>query len=256
MVTWAKLTPSRVTIEGMVKTKTRPVIGIAPSFDNGTIIPGGVIDRLFLRREYTALLASVGAVPIILNPDMPTADITKLCDGVVISGGEDIAPELYAAERIAEVTLVEPIERFEWETALIDACDEAKVPILGICYGMQRLNVHYGGTLIQDIPTYMPENVGHHKTTHHITFENDFLGMKEAGVHEINSRHHQAVERLAEGFYVCASAPDGIIEAVKGHGHFGMQWHPESDATGAHVYRAFVEECIRRQSDGIDPLQI
>lgn len=230
----------------MVKTKKRPVIGIAPSFDNGTIIPGGAIDRLYLRREYTSLIASVGALPVILNPDMPLDDITSLCDGIVISGGEDIAPELYAAERIDAVVKVEPVERFEWETGLIEACDHADLPILGVCYGMQRLNVHYGGTLIQDIPTYLPENVGHDKVMHHVTFENDFLGMKEMGVHEINSRHHQAIERLAEGFKVSATAADGIIEAIEGHGHFGMQWHPESDTTGAHIYRAFVEECISR----------
>lgn len=232
-----------------------PVIGIAPSFDSGILIPGGAIDRLFLRREYTSLLASVGAVPLILSPDMPMSAVMELCDGVVISGGEDIAPELYGSERIPEVVRVEPIERFEWETELVEACDQKKVPILGICYGMQRLNIHYGGTLIQDIPRYIPQNTGHWKTTHRITFTHDFLGMKELGVFEINSRHHQAVERLAEGFTVSATAPDGIIEAIAGHGHFGMQWHPESDETGAHIYRGFIEECLRRQNS-IDPVQL
>lgn len=239
----------------MTNTKTLPVIGIVPSFDNGVVIPGGAIDRLFLRRDYTSLLASVGAVPLILNPDMPLERVMELCDGIVISGGEDIAPELYAAERIPEVERVEPVERFEWETGLIEACDREKVPILGICYGMQRLNIHYGGTLIQDIPRYLPENAGHWKTMHDITFTHDFLGMKETGVHEINSRHHQAIERLAEGFTVCAAAPDGIIEAIEGHGHYGMQWHPESDTTGAHVYRGFIEECLARQNS-IDPVQL
>ena len=239
----------------MLKAENRPVIGIVPSFDNGVVIPGGAIDRLFLRREYTSLLASVGAVPLILNPDMPHEDIMEVCDGIVISGGEDIAPELYAAERILEVERVEPVERFEWETGLIEACDQEKVPILGICYGMQRLNIHYGGTLIQDIPRYLPDNVGHWKAMHEITFAHNFLGMKEAGVHKINSRHHQAIERLAEGFTVCATAPDGVIEAIEGHGHFGMQWHPESDMTGAHVYRGFIEECLRR-NDSIDRVQL
>ena len=63
-------------------------------------------------------------------------------------------------------------------------------------------------------------------------------------IHEINSRHHQAVDQLAEGFQIAAVAPDGVIEAIEGHGHFGIQWHPESDATGAHIYRAFVEHCM------------
>lgn len=231
----------------MTQTKNQPIIGIVPCFDDGTTIPGGAIDRLYLRREYTSLLASVGAVPIILNPDMPLENVVAMCDGIVISGGEDIIPELYAAERIPEVVKVEPVERFEWETQLIEACDRAGVSILGICYGMQLLNVHYGGTLIQDIPTYLPENVGHDNVIHSVTFEHEFLGMRASGVHEINSRHHQAIEQLAYGFTVCATAPDGVIEAIEGHGHFGMQWHPESDETGAHVYRAFIERCLEKK---------
>ena len=113
---------------------------------------------------------------------------------------------------------------------------------------MQRLNVHYGGTLIQDIPTYLPENIGHDNTLHTVTFEHEFLGMKEKGIHEINSRHHQAVEYLADGFTACAVAPDGIVEAIEGRGHYGMQWHPESDETGAHVYRVFIEKCMEKKA--------
>lgn len=229
----------------MVVTKNKPVIGIVPSFDDGTVIPGGAIDRLFLRREYSYLLAQVGAEPIILNPDMSVDMIIRLCDGIVISGGEDLSPELYGVERIDEVVRIEPVERYEWERTLIDACDNAGLPILGICYGMQRLNVHYGGTLIQDIDRYFPDNSGHWQTDHRIKFERDFLGMKETGVHAINSRHHQAIDQLADGFMISATAPDGIIEAIEGRGHFGMQWHPESDETGAHVYRAFVESTQR-----------
>lgn len=243
----------------MKDTKTKPIIGIVPSFDEGVRIPvgGGNVKRIYVRHDYAHMLAQVGALPIVLNPDMTYEEITMLCDGVVLSGGEDIDPALYGQDKIPlpEIRCIEPRSRFDWETVLIEACDKAGVPILGICYGMQRLNVHYGGTLIQDIASYLPENVGHWNTLHDITFAYDFLGMKETGVHEINSRHRQAIERLAGGFCVCAVAPDGIIEAIEGHGHYGMQWHPESDETGAHVYRAFVEECLRRKNT-IDPVQL
>lgn len=243
----------------MIETKTKPIIGIVPSFDEGVRIPvgGGDVKRIYLRHEYAHMLAQVGAMPLVLNPDMTYEEINALCDGIVLSGGEDIDPALYGQDKIplSETRCIEPRSRFDWETGLIEVCDKARVPILGICYGMQRLNVHYGGTLIQDIASYMPGNVGHWQTMHHITFTYDFLGIKEAGVHEINSRHHQAIDRLAEGFQVCAAASDGIIEAIEGHGHYGMQWHPESDTTGAHVYRAFVEECLRRQN-AIDPVQL
>lgn len=226
----------------MNKTNIRPVIGIVPSFDHGINIPaGGDVKRIYLRYEYTRLLAQVGALPLILNHDMPLGTVTEMCDGIVISGGEDIHPKHYGAQQLSDSRHVEPDDRFEWEKNLIEACDGASVSILGICYGLQRLNVHYGGTLIQDIPSYMPQNSGHDGTTHNVSFVTDFLGLRKSGVHEINSRHHQAIDRLADGFTVCATAPDGVIEAIEGHGHFGMQWHPESDETGAHVYSAFID---------------
>ena len=106
---------------------------------------------------------------------------------------------------------------------------------------LQWLNVHYGGTLIQDIPSAIAGNVGHDNTEHAVEFEREFLGM--SGRHMVASRHHQAVDRLATGFEAAATASDGVVEAIAGHGHYGMQWHPESDMTGLHVYRNFVEYC-------------
>lgn len=231
----------------MTKTKNVPIIGIVPSFDHGLRIPagGGNVKRIYLRYEYTKMIAQIGAVPLVLNHDMPLDSITDLCDGIIISGGEDINPRHYGEKRLAAVRVVEPSDRFEWEKDLIEACDSANIPILGICYGLQRLNVHYGGTLVQDIPTYYPDNIGHDTTVHPIRIEHEFLGLRANTVVEISSRHHQSVDRLAEDFKISATAPDGIIEAIEGHGHFGMQWHPESDETGAHVYRAFVEHCMR-----------
>ncbi len=236
---------------------SQPVIGIVPSFDEGINIPaGGDIKRIYIRHEYMRNLHEAGAVPIVLHPDMSFESIIELCDGIVISGGGDIKPETYGqtplpeamfsqVERNHEVLNIirfeEPDSRFEWEARLIEVCDESKVPILGICYGMQRLNVHYGGTLLQDIPIQRPGNIGHDVTEHAIEFDGEFLSMKDS--HIVASRHHQAIDRLAEGFRVNATAEDGIIEAITGHGHFGMQWHPESDATGLHVYQAFVDHC-------------
>lgn len=217
-------------------------MGIVPSFDEGNNIPaGGSVKRIYLRHEYTSLLAEIGVVPLVLNPNMPLATITELCSGIVISGGEDIQPHLYRDNPVPSMRFNEPEERFHWETELIDACDKASIPIFGICYGLQRLNVHYGGTLIQDIPTTLPNNIGHDNTVHEVIFYGEFLSMQ--GTHMVASRHHQAIKKLAKGFEVVAEAPDGIIEAITGHGHFGMQWHPESDATGVHVYQAFVDYC-------------
>lgn len=228
-------------------TKQQPIIGIVPSFDEGLMIAGGDdgIKRLFLRRDYMETLAHVGAMPLILSPDMTMDSIVALCDGVVISGGADIDPARYGEDRLPEVVRTEPDERYDWEAELITACDEAQVPILGICYGLQRLNTHYGGSLIQDIPRELGSKVAHDNAEHEVVFTNDFLGIPEGSHRMVASRHHQAIGRLADGFVVCASTSDGIVEAVQIHAiHFGMQWHPESDLTGVHVYRAFIEQCI------------
>ncbi len=218
------------------------VIGIVPSFDEGNNIPAGdSVKRIYIRHEYMNRLAMAGAVPLILHPDMSLETITDMCDGIVISGGEDIEPHFYGAKPLASTRFNEPKSRFIWEMELIEACDATNMPILGICYGLQRLNVHYGGTLIQDIPSTIAGNVGHDNTEHAVEFKREFLGM--SGRHMVASRHHQAVDRLAAGFEVVAKASDGVVEAIAGHGHYGMQWHPESDMTGLHVYRNFVEYC-------------
>lgn len=224
---------------------SRVVIGVVPSFDDGegvVIFPGPKTERIYIRTEYVHVLASVGAVPLILSPDMPLDMVKELCDGVVISGGFDIDASAYGEERLGNEPL-EPMKRFMWEERLIEACDEAGIPIFGICYGMQRLNIYYGGSLYQDIETSFAGALPHMETIHSIRFDEPFLGLKAGDRYDINSRHHQAVNVLADGFSIAAAAPDGIIEAIKGRGHFGVQWHPESDETGIHMYRAFVEHC-------------
>ena len=229
----------------MYMKKRRAVIGIVPGFDEGgRFVPKDNVERHYVRHEYAKLIASVGAIPIILSPSTPLSYIMSSCDGILLSGGDDINPRLYGQEKHSKLRLTESTKRFRWEKKLIKACDVFQKPILGICYGMQVLNVYYGGTLHQDIDSSMPDNVGHWRTEHTISFHTDFLGMKSLDIHKINSRHHQAIDQLADGFQVVADAPDGIIEAIEGNGHFGLQWHPESDATGAHIYRAFVEHCM------------
>ncbi len=229
-----------------MRTINQPIIGIVPSFDEGAVISGGDdgIKRVFIRRDYMQAIANVGATPLILSPDMPMESIVALCDGIVISGGYDIDPMRYNEQPLPEVRQLEPAERFDWEAKLIDACDEANRPIFGICYGLQRLNIHYGGSLIQDIPTEIGGHVKHDNIQHEVTFRKTFLGISSGQTHMVASRHHQAVGRLGDGVIECASTHDGIVEAAIINGrHFGIQWHAESDITGAHMYRAFVEHC-------------
>lgn len=231
-----------------MQTQSRPVIGVVPSFDMGEgaiFFPGPKTERLYIRTEYTHVLVSVGALPLILSPDMPLDMVTELCDGIVISGGFDIDATLYGGTNNGSEP-IEPIKRFMWEERLIGACDDSKIPILGICYGMQRLNIFYGGSLYQDISSSLASALQHNNTEHEISFYENFLGVQTGEKRTVASRHHQAVDQLADGFTSAAIAPDGIVEAMEGRGHFGMQWHPESDTTGIHMYRAFVEHCLKQ----------
>lgn len=229
-----------------------PVIGFVPNFDEGQLIVDGhaPVKRVFIRRDYLQTMADVGAVPLMVTPEMTFEQIIDLCDGLVIAGGQDIHPKFYNEDPLPVTTPIEPEDRFEWENELIAACDKQAMPIFGVCYGMQRLNIYYGGSLMQDIHLQLGDSaIEHRQTTHPVTFIDDFLGVKPGHELLVASRHHQAISRLSDGGRVAAVASDGIIEAARfGEHHFGMQWHPESDETGVHMYREFIEYCLRRSA--------
>jgi gamma-glutamyl-gamma-aminobutyrate hydrolase PuuD len=220
----------------------RPVIGITMSFDKGELIRPGVSYNM-IRREYGEQLRAAGASPIFLDHSIDPKHAAELCDAIVISGGEDIHPSFYGQDPV-HIKTQEPHERTSWERLLIDACDRQSIKILGICYGSQLLNIHYGGTLYQDIAKETGSNLDHGKTekpaVHHVKFRQDFLGFKNGDVVESASRHHQAVKDIAPGFSEVAHANDGIIEAITGYGHYGIQWHSESDSTADNIYGSFV----------------
>ncbi len=216
------------------------VIGITPAFDEGVKLPASQAS-LYLRREYARVIGEVGAIPLILSPDMPMEYILAHCDGIVISGGEDIPAEVYGGQEL--LTVPEPLERVMWERLLIDACEAVGKPVLGVCYGMQLLTLHYGGSLYQDIATEVEASIEHKGVPHDVRLMDDFLGLKKGHSYTVASRHHQAVAMLPDTFALCATAPDGVIEAMAGSRMYGVQWHPESDATGATIYRAFVSVC-------------
>lgn len=226
----------------------QPIIGITMCFDSNDLINPGV-EYNYVRREYGKVVQAAGAQPIFLDPSIDPLVAAKLCDGIVISGGEDIDPSLYN-QPITGTKQQEPRTRTDWERQLIDACDEWNRPILGICYGEQLLNVHYGGTLYQDIAADMHSDVNHGTSSaaahHEIVFEQDFLGFHQNERTVVAARHHQAVRDLAPGFSAVARSSDGSIEAITGRGHVGVQWHAESDDTAPKIYGHFVESCIKR----------
>lgn len=221
------------------------IIAITMRLSQEDAVAGGMLTDS-VHHEYGAAVRAAGGQPIFIDSSSDPALIAELADGVIISGGNDIAPSFYGQEN-RHCQELEPRIRTEWENRLIDACDAHEVPILGICYGSQLLNVHYGGTLYQDIASEKGSELNHgsdHTTAlHDVLFDDDILGYKSGEAMPSTARHHQAIRELAPGFSAAGHTSDGVIEAIQGHGHFGIQWHPESGATAATIYTNFVEHC-------------
>lgn len=182
----------------------------------------------------------------IVNDTMSVTEALDGIDGLVLTGGDDVAPGLYGEEVHPAAEVVAP-ERDEFEIALVKEARARKLPILAICRGMQVLNVAYGGSLVQDIPTQVPGALDHtlkvppHQPvefSHEIWIEKDSLlarlmrdRLTGGDSLEVNSRHHQAVKVVGPGLRSVATAPDGIIEAIEDPEVkfcLGVQWHPEN----------------------------
>lgn len=212
------------------------------------------------RRNYCEQVADAGGVPFLLpyHPEYIEHYAQKL-DGLLLTGGRfDVPPTMYGETDIHEtVVLVE--DRSEFEFALAKRMYELKKPILGICGGMQLLNVIFGGSLIQHIPHSIETDLPHeqpnprHEAGHSIEIMPGSrlhqIAQKEKT--EVNSAHHQAIKTVADRFLINAKAEDGIIEGIEyddpSHFLMGVQWHPEfviSDVCSA-VFKHFVAAANR-----------
>ncbi|MCA1408629.1 gamma-glutamyl-gamma-aminobutyrate hydrolase family protein [Ensifer sp. IC3342] len=219
----------------MVKTP-RPVIGITPDI-NDIAEPE---TEYVLRRNYADAVYRAGGIPVILPYAADVDGYLESVDGVLISGGMfDIDPMLYHQEARKAYVVKPP--RTAFEKALIECALERKIPVLGICNGMQLLAVCLGGQLIQDVASEL-ENALEHKPSQAATnahHEIDIVGQSRnliglgAGRYRVNSVHHQAV-LPSEAYRMIAVAEDGVIEAIESStGGFavGVQWHPEYEVS-------------------------
>lgn len=219
------------------------------------------------RLAYANAVALAGAAPILIplsDIDEPLEAICNRLDGLLLTGGGDIHPELYREE--ATTQLISPDRlRDRTEIWLARRAIANDIPLLGICRGLQVLNVACGGTLHQDIPAEIPNAIRHqlappdyerHHLAHSVQVEADSLlarvieatGKTHAASRlVVNSRHHQAVKEIGSGLSVVARAPDGVVEAVERPGRrftLGVQWHPEDllakDRAALRVFEAFI----------------
>ncbi|MCT9141276.1 gamma-glutamyl-gamma-aminobutyrate hydrolase family protein [Streptomyces violarus] len=223
---------------------SRPLIGVSTYLESGARWGVWELDAALLPAGYPRLVRRAGGLAAMLPPDDPlhAADIVTRLDGLVIAGGPDVEPVRYGAER--EPRTGPPArERDAWELALIDAALAAGVPLLGICRGMQLLNVALGGTLVQHIEGHA-EVVGVFGGHAVKPVPGSLYGGVVPEETFVPTYHHQAVDRLGEGLVPSAHAADGTIEALELPTHpgwvLGVQWHPEM-GDDVRVMRALVE---------------
>jgi putative glutamine amidotransferase len=196
--------------------------------------------------DYKHAIANAGAEGHVVDHTISVEEALKAKDGLLLTGGDDVAPARYGEDHHPAVKVVPP-ERDDFEIALVREARRRNLPIFAICRGVQVLNVAFGGSLIQDIPTQVAGALEHkqgmpqHKPfdlAHEVWLEKESLLAKlmkerlsDADTLEVNSRHHQSVKTLAQGFQVTATAPDGVIEAIEdptARFCLGVQWHPEN----------------------------
>ncbi|MFD4813788.1 gamma-glutamyl-gamma-aminobutyrate hydrolase family protein [Streptomyces sp. NPDC058418] len=222
----------------------RPLIGVSTYLEAGARWGVWELDAALLPAGYPRLVQRAGGLAVMLPPDAPehaAAAVARL-DGLVVAGGPDIDPARYGAPRDPRTGPPAP-ERDAWELALIEAALASGTPLLGICRGMQLLNVALGGTLVQHLDGHaeVVGVFGRHPVTPVAGSGYAALVPEETSV---PSFHHQAVERLGAGLVATAYAVDGTVEAVelpsaKGW-VLGVQWHPEM-GEDVRVMRGLVE---------------
>lgn len=232
-----------------------PLIGVTPDFQES----GGYskFPWYALRKNHTDVLSEEGGLPVILPYDGAAIHsyLECLC-GILITGGDcDVPPSFYGQDTQHPSIKVKH-NRTSFERALAYEAFVRKIPILGICGGMQVMNVALGGTLIQHIPDAIPNALAHEQKNppneagHVVEIKPKTLLSEIVGVSEmpVNTSHHQSIDRLGEGAITNAHASDGIIEGfeVPSHPFFlGVQWHPEFIVSNGDrkVFTHFIKAC-------------
>ena len=203
---------------------------------------------LRVKGNYAQAIAGAGGIPILIPPEAAASDIMQLIDGLLIPGGDDIDPVHWGQELHPQALLQDPM-RFEAESALYRAAPK-DLPVLGICYGCQFINVMQGGTLIQHLPDIEGSmtHTGGELQTYELEPETKVAKAIGATRAEGKSYHHQAVEAPGSDVRVTGRAPDGTVEAIEVTSRdwtIAVQWHPErtlDDEWMKNLFKALVAE--------------
>ena len=230
----------------------KPLIGLIPLVDEGR-------ESYWMLPGYMEGISGSGGIPVMLPLEMDDDDIRQAADafdGFLLTGGHDVSPEFYGAEKLPFCGPVCEARDHLEQRVFAEAVKRDK-PVLGICRGLQMINVLKGGTLWQDLPEQFPSSVNHHgeppydRPVHPISVVPgtplyDLIGADAA----VNSYHHQAIRTLADGLRAMAYAPDGIVEAVydpDARFLWAVQFHPEfayrTDPNCRKIFKTFVSAC-------------
>lgn len=230
----------------------RPVIGLTTYLEQAK---QGVWDvrAAFLPQQYFTSVTDAGGIAVLLPPQ-PSPEEAALAvldglDGLILTGGLDVQPELYGAERHPLTDPARP-DRDAWELALFRGAEARRIPVLAICRGLQLVNVARGGTLHQ----HLPEALGTERyrigggvfatNTVEVAEGSALAAMVGAGGYDVHSYHHQGIDRLGEGLVVTATS-DGLVQAFEAEGDgylVGVQWHPEENVDDKRLFAGLVAQ--------------
>ena len=236
-------------------------------------------DRFYLGRHYSEAVEAAGGLPVHL-PLIPKAEynaaVMSAVDGLLLPGSDsDLDPARYGREPHPQLGHVVP-EKDETDLMTLAEAERCAMPVFAICFGVQSLNVFRGGTLIQDIPSQLPNAIKHEqgpprdRHSHRVRILDGSLLRELAGAENVpvNSHHHQAIENVGRELVATAWASDGLVEAVEDPRSdrfvLGVQWHPElaweRDPVSQALFTRFIDEArnfaVRRQSQREDTVNV
>lgn len=236
-------------------SQKKPLIALTPYFNIDK-------DEPYMRPAYLKAIRAAGGIPVILPLDLKEGDLSQLAaafDGFLFTGGPDVHPFLFGEETQAHCGNVCP-RRDEMEFILLRLAMEAAKPILGICRGVQVLNIALGGDIYQDIPSQFHEEfpIAHTQPFYYdipshtvkVVPNTRLADIAQCDSLKVNSMHHQAVRRVAPGLIASGYAPGGLVECIEKPDYpyfIGVQWHPEylweNDGAAARLFTSFVAAC-------------
>ncbi|MFO8080147.1 MAG: gamma-glutamyl-gamma-aminobutyrate hydrolase family protein [Armatimonadota bacterium] len=236
----------------------KPRIGVLCNYSDHD--SGPFAERQQVNQHYLDRVGDAGGASLLIHDcaDDDIITLLELCDGLVITGGPDLDPRTYGRQPHARLGSVSPRRDHLDAVAVRYALDHPDLPMLGICRGIQAINVIGGGSLVQDVESQVRGALKHKQKaprwfgTHDIEVAEDSLLGKVIGAKRlsVNSYHHQAVDAVAPGFEVVARSEDGVVEAIeRQEARFclGVQFHPEGmadrDETLMRIFTAFIDAC-------------